>query len=119
MGKVSSAKKQREKKKLDKISERKRKEEKMRSVLTSLAVIADESKTKESKKSGQKNQATPSENATVIDKEAMYKEMRSSKIMKRKWKVSNQDRGPKPIKEGESEGEDVSESADEDYDRKM
>lgn len=41
MGKVSSAKKQRERKKLDKISERKFKEEKMRRVLTSLAVIAD------------------------------------------------------------------------------
>jgi len=41
MGKVSSAKKQRERKKLDKISERKFKEDKMRRVLTSLAVIAD------------------------------------------------------------------------------
>lgn len=40
MGKVSAAKKQREKKKLDKLLQRKEKEEKMRSVLASLAVIA-------------------------------------------------------------------------------
>ena len=41
--------------------------------------------------------------------------------MKRKWKVSNQDRGPKPVKEGESEGDDASESSNdyEDYDRQM
>ena len=48
MPKVSAAKKQREKKKLDKLAAKKQKEEKMRAVLASLAVI-DKPKTKAQK----------------------------------------------------------------------
>ena len=40
MGKVSAAKKQRDKKKLDKMLQRKEKEDKMRKVLASLEVIS-------------------------------------------------------------------------------
>lgn len=49
MGKVSSQKKQRDKKKLDKLLQRKAKEDKMRSVLASLAVIAKPGEKKDGK----------------------------------------------------------------------
>lgn len=63
----------------------------MRSVLASLEVIA---------KPGENNKKSTriKKEGDDIDKVAMYAEMRSSKIMKRKWKDANLDRGPKPEK---------------------
>lgn len=52
----------------------------------------------------------------------MYKEMRSSKTMKRKWKDTNADRGPKPEPAQNDDAENFYESSEEDYDdydRKM
>jgi len=46
----------------------------------------------------------------------MYKEMRSSKTMKRKWKDTNASRGPKPESAQNDGDENFSESSEEDYD---
>ena len=46
----------------------------------------------------------------------MYKEMRSSKTMKRKWKDTNASRGPKPEPAQNDGDENFSESSEEDYD---
>ena len=50
----------------------------------------------------------------VIDKEAIYKEMRSSKTMKRKWRDSSLSKKPK---KPESEAPEADESSDEENDK--
>ena len=126
MGKVSSAKKQRDKKKLDKLQKRKEKEDKMRRVLASLEVIASDGPKKEQKEA----QTTPSKStdpkatgtdsasaptaSVVIDKEAIYKEMRSSKTMKRKWRETSLSKKPK---KPESEAPEADLSSDEEDDK--
>ena len=107
MGKVSAAKKQREKKRLDKLFQKKEKEEKMRKVLASLAVIAPEKKHTDAKKAPVEEEKKKEQ---IVDKEAMYKEMRSSKNMKRKWRESHTARTQMPRAE---DGENISESSDE------
>ena len=120
-GKVSSAKKQRDKKKIDKLHQKKEKEDKMRRVLASLAIIAPtknanpfqgkSAKTEEATQNSNVNSATQH-----IDKDAMYKEFRSTRTMKRKWRDSSAMKKllPKPtsdVAEDEESSEEEEENA--------
>ena len=94
----------------------------MRNVLKSLAASAGPQHAIRSLSAGANRKSaepTPEQKAQavqscIVDREAMVKEMRSAKTMKRKWHDSNAARGPKPIKEGEEEGDDDAESSEQD-----
>ena len=125
MPKVSAAKKQRERKRRDKLSCRKEKAEKMRKVLASLAVIAPPPQTSlttfnkvkhdQTKSESKDNDSKQADTAkpVIVDKDAMYKEMRSSKTMKRKWRDSNTARTAKPKAASDSQQSDDSSEEDE------
>lgn len=70
----------------------------MRSVLASLAVIAPKpSQGRAKAASGKKGDAEAvNPSSAIMDKDAMYKEMRSSKTMKRKWREAKT-ATPKPL----------------------
>ena len=96
MTKVSAAKKTRDKKKLDKLALKKQKADKMRNVLASLSVI---SKPGEKSSIGGKANETEYSSGAVIQeaqRASIYKEMKSFKTMKRKWKDSASSRTLKP-----------------------
>ena len=82
----------------------------MRKVLASLAVIAPEKKHTDAKKTAPVEEEKKEQ---IVDKEAMYKEMRSSKNMKRKWRESHTARTQMPKAD---DGEPISESSEDEAD---
>ena len=86
----------------------------MRSVLASLAVIAKKDDDGKKTKGDEASSSTAPVVDKILDKEAMYAQMRSSKTMKRKWKDSGL-KEKKPLPKA-AEEEDVSHCYDDSSD---